>query len=159
MCVTPVRDALLARTRSTWIMDKMTARNDSPVEDYVASLEDEQTAKDSLVLIDMMRRISGHEPKMWNVGTFGFDSYHYKYDSGREGDGHAIGFYPRKGKTTVFLMDGTARHAELLAQLGKHTTTGYCVYINRLSDIELSILEQIVQESYAYIKSQSQDGP
>jgi len=77
----------------------------------------------------------------------------------REGDGHVIGFYPRKGKITVYLMDGTARYSELLAKLGKHTTTGYCVYIKRLSDVELPILEQIVQQSYEYIKSKSQDGP
>jgi hypothetical protein len=129
------------------------SRNDSSVKDYIASL-DEQTAKDSLVLIEMMQRISRHKPKKWNAGTLGFDSYHYKYDSGREGDGHVIGFYPRKGKITVYLMDGTARHSDLLAKLGKHTTTGYCVYIKRLSDIDLLVLEQIVQESYEYIKSQ-----
>ena len=125
----------------------------SEVKDYIASL-DEQTAKDTHVLIEMMQRISGHKPQKWNAGTLGFDTYHYKYDSGREGDGHVIGFYPRKGKITVYLMDGTARHAEMLARLGKHTTTGYCVYIKRLSDIDLPILEQIVQQSYTYIKSQ-----
>ena len=129
------------------------SQNDSSVNDYLASL-DEQTLKDSHVLIEMMQRISGHSPKKWNAGTIGFDMYHYKYDSGREGDGHVIGFYPRKGKITVYLMDGTARHAELLAKLGKHTTTGYCLYIKRLSDIDLPILEQIVKQSYAYIKSQ-----
>src|SRR6185369_1689332 len=139
-------------------MDKMSAKNDSSVKVYLASL-DEQTVKDSLVLIEMMQRISGHKPEKWIVGTIGFDTYHYKYDSGREGDGHVIGFYPRKGKITVYLMDGTARHSELLAKLGKHTTTGYCVYIKRLSDIELPILEQIVQKSYQYIKSKSKDGP
>src|SRR5215217_4831917 len=140
-------------------MDKMTAQNDSSVKDYIASLDDEQTVKDSLVLIEMMQRISGHKPKKWNAGTIGFDSYHYKYDSGREGDGHVIGLYPRKGKITIYLMDGTARQSELLATLGKHTTTGYCLYIKRLSDVELPILEQIVQQSYEYIKSTSQNGP
>jgi hypothetical protein len=140
-------------------MDKLTPKNDGSVNDYIASLDGEQIAKDSLVLSEMMQRISGHEPKLWNVGTIGFDTYHYKYDSGREGDGHIIGFYPRKGKITVYLMDGTARYSELLANLGKYTTTGYCVYIKRLSDIELAILEQIVQQSYQSIKSKSQDGP
>ena len=128
------------------------------VQDFIASL-DEQTAQDCQVLIEMMQRISGHEPQLWNAGTLGFDTYHYKYDSGREGDGHVIGFYPRKGKITVYLMDGTARYSELLAKLGKHTGTGYCVYIKRLSDVELPILEQIVQQSYGYIKSTSQNGP
>lgn len=124
------------------------------VKDYIASLDDEQTVKDSLALIEMMQRISGHKPKLWNVGTIGFDTYHYKYDSGREGDSQTIGFYPRKGKITVYLMDGTVRHSELLARLGKHTTSRVCVYIKRLSDIQLPILEQIVQQSYEYIKSQ-----
>lgn len=128
------------------------------VKDYIASL-DEQTAKDSYALTEMMQRISGHEPQLYNAGTLGFGTYHYKYDSGREGDGLVIGFYPRKGKITVYLMDGTARYAELLAKLGKHATTGYCVYIKQLSDIELPVLEQILEQSYAYIKALSKHGP
>lgn len=129
-------------------------QNNTSVDDFIASLDDEQSIKDSRVLIEMMQRISGHEPKMWNVGTIGFDAYHYKYASGREGEALIIGFYPRKGKITVYLMDGTARYSELLAKLGKHTTTGYCLYIKRLSDIDLPILEQILGQSYENIKSQ-----
>jgi hypothetical protein len=125
---------------------------------YLASLDDE-TLKDSQVLIGIMRHISGDEPKIGNVATLGFDTYHYKYSSGREGDNFIIGFYPRKAKITVYLMDGTARHADLLAKLGKHTVTGYCVVIRRLDDIELPILEQILQQSYDYIKALSQSGP
>lgn len=140
-------------------MDKNNAENNSSVNKSVVSLQDEQTAKESQVLIAMMQRISGHEPKLWNVGTIGFDAYHYKYDSGREGDNFIIGFYPRKGKITIYLMDGTAHYAELLAKLGKHTTTGYCVYVKRLSDVELPVLGQILEKSYEYIKSKSQDGP
>jgi len=132
----------------------MSPPNDNLVSDLIASLGDEQTKKDSLTLVEMMQRISGHEPRLWNAGTIGFDTYHYKYDSGREGDGHVIGFYPRKGKITIYLMDGTLRFSELLAKLGKHTVTGYCVYIKRLSDVELPILEQILQKSYENIKAQ-----
>jgi hypothetical protein len=135
-------------------MDKMTAQNDRSVKDFIASLDDEQTAKDCLVLLGAMQRISGHEPKMWNIGTIGFDSYHYKYDSGREGDCQAIGFYPRRGKISVYLMDGTVRYSGLLSRLGKHATSRVCVYIKRLSDVELPVLEQIVEQSYKYIKSQ-----
>ena len=133
-------------------MDDITAQNNGSAGDYIASL-DEQVAADSDVLLAMMHRISGHEPKMWNAGTIGFDTYHYKYDSGREGDCYIIGFYPRKGKITVYLMDGTARYAELLAELGKHTTTGYCLYIRRLSEVDLPVLEQILRKSYEHIKS------
>ena len=128
-------------------------QNTTSVKEFIASL-DEQTLKDSKVLVEMMQGISVSNPKLWNVGTIGFDSYHYKYDSGREGDSFIIGFYPRKGKITVYLMDGTERYSELLAKLGKHTTTGYCVYIKHLSDVELPILEQIMQRSYENIKSQ-----
>jgi hypothetical protein len=115
-------------------MDTTPAQNDGAVEDYLASLDDEHTLHDSRVLIEMLRRISGHQPRMWNTGTLGFDTYHYQYDSyqydsydsyqydsGREGDGHVLGFYPRKGKITVYLMDGTARYAELLAKVGRQT--------------------------------------
>ena len=129
-------------------------QDDPLVKDFIASMDDEKMKEDCLVLVEMMQRISRHGPKMWNMGTIGFDTYHYKYDSGREGDGQIIGFYSRKGKITVYLMDGTVRYSELLARLGKHTTSRVCVYIKQLSDIQLPILEQIVQQSYEYVKSQ-----
>lgn len=99
----------------------------------------------------IMQRISGQEPKLWNVGTIGFGSYRYKYESGREGENQALGFYPRKGKMTVYLMDGTNRYSELLSRLGKQTTSRVCVYIKRLSDIDVTILEQILRQSYDYL--------
>src|ERR1700683_4189785 len=104
----------------TWYnrpMEETTSQNHRSVKDYLASLDDEQTVKDAQVLIEMMQQISGYEPELWNVGT--------------------IGFYPRKDKITVYLMDGTARYSELLTRLGKHTTSRVCVYIKRLSDVEL----------------------
>jgi hypothetical protein len=127
--------------------------HDDAVEALIAAL-DERTRADCQVLIALMQRISGHEPQVWNVGTLGFDTYHFKYASGREGDGHCIAFYPRKGKTTVYLMDGTARHSELLGLLGKHTTSRVCIYIKQLSDVQLPILEQVLRDSYANIKSE-----
>src|SRR5215217_8272679 len=96
------------------------------VQDVLASMQEESVRADTLVLLELMKRISGHEPKLWNVGTLGFDSYHYKYESGREGDCHVLGFYPRKGKLTFYLMDGTSRYVDLLAKLGKHTTSKAC---------------------------------
>jgi Domain of unknown function (DU1801) len=140
--------------RKTSVLSKgRSAQNTTSVQEFIAAL-DEQTLKDSEALIEMMQKISGSKPKLWNVGTIGFDTYHYKYDSGREGESFIIGFYPRKGKITVYLMDGTARYSELLAKLGKHTTTGYCIYIKHLGDVELPILEQIAHRSYENIKSQ-----
>lgn len=119
----------------------------------VASIKDEQTKADTRALMALMRRLSRKSPKLWNKGTIGFDSYAYKYDSGREGEGHALGFYPRKGKITVYLMDGTSRHAKLLARLGTHTTSRVCVYIKRLSDVKLPILEKILRDSYRFLKA------
>ena len=135
-------------------MDGQTPRGNDPVEDYLASIDDEPMVAESRVLIEMMQRLSGNSPTLWNVGTIGFGAYHFKYDSGREGDAQAMSFYPRKGKITIYLMDGTARYPELLARLGKHTTSRVCLYIKRLGDVDLSVLEQIVRESYDYVMSQ-----
>lgn len=135
--------------------------NTQSIKDYIAKL-DSETQDDANTLVKIMQKISGHEPKFWaggGGGTVGFDSYHYKYGTGREGDSFVVGFYPRKGKTTIYLMDGTARQAELLAKLGKHSTTGYCIYVKSLADIDLKVLEQIVKSSYQNIKSKAKDGP
>ncbi len=140
-------------TKTTGSPKNKSMQNTASVKEFIDSL-DEQTLTDSKALIEIMQRISGIKPKLWNVGTIGFDAYHYKYDSGREGDNFIIGFYPRKGKITLFLMDGTARYSDLLTKLGRHTTTGYCVYIKHLSDVELPLLEQIIRKSYENIKSQ-----
>jgi hypothetical protein len=140
-------------------MDKITSQGNHTVNEYIDSIDDERIIADSYVLIEIMQRISGHEPRLWNIGTIGFDTYNYKYDTGREGDSQIISFYPRKGKLTIYLMDGTARHAETLTRLGKHTTAGYCIYIKQLADIELPILEELLKSSYDYIKSLAQDGP
>lgn len=137
-------------------MAKLDTRDDITVEEYITSINNEQMIKDARVLIDMMKRISGQEPILWGIGTIGFGMYHYKYESGREGDAHTISFYPRKDKITFYLMDGTARYANLIERLGKHNTTKVCLYIKRLSDIDLKILEQIIRESYNNV--QSQDG-
>ena len=124
------------------------------VKDILEALGDEQTQVDTKVLVALLKRISGKTPKIWNVGTIGFDSYHYKYDSGREGDCAVLSVYPRKGKFTIYLMDGCGRHSALLEQLGKHTTSRVCLYFKKLDDLQLPVLEQILQQSYAYIKSQ-----
>jgi hypothetical protein len=123
---------------------------DQSVADVVAALDD-ASAADAAVLMDLMYRISGAEPALWNVGTIGYGSYHFRYDSGREGDAHRLGFYPRKGKLTIYLMDGTARHSEALERLGKHTTSRVCVYLKRLSDVDIVVLEGILRESYTYL--------
>jgi hypothetical protein len=139
-------------------MSEADKRKDITVEEYMASISDELVQKDARSLFEIMRRISGEEPILYGVGTIGFGTYKYEYASGRKGEAHTLAFYPRKGKITIYLMDGTKRYAELLAKLGKHTTTGYCVYIKHLSDVDIPVLTQILQESYKNIKTKSQAG-
>lgn len=140
-------------------MSKADERNDITVKQYVESLSDESLKDDTQTLIDIMKGVSGEDPILYGIGTIGFGVYKYEYSSGRKGEAHTLAFYPRKGKITVYLMDGTKRYAKSLASLGKHTTTGYCIYFKKLSDIELPVLEQIIEESFDNIKTHSQNGP
>lgn len=139
-------------------MSKADERHDITVEEYIASIDDEQVQQDTRTLYEIMHRISGDEPILYGIGTIGFGVYKYEYESGRKGEAHTLAFYPRKGKITVYLMDGTKRYADLLTKLGKHTTTGYCIYIKRLSDVELPVLTEILEASYGHITTKSQQG-
>ncbi len=139
-------------------MSEADMRKDISVKDYIASL-DGQAAEDAKVLLEMFERISGQKPILYGFGTIGFGIYKYEYVSGRKGEAHILGFYPRKGKITIYLMDGTARYGKQLAKLGKHTITGYCVYIKRLGDIDLQVLEQILRDSYEFITTEAKKGP
>lgn len=140
-------------------MSKADERNDITVDQYVTSLTDESLKADAQILMKIMKRISGEDPILYGLGTIGYGVYKYEYASGRKGEAHTLAFYPRKGKITIYLMDGTARYSSLLAKLGKHTITGYCVYIKRLEDVDVAILEQIIQQSYDTITSLSKSGP
>jgi hypothetical protein len=140
-------------------MSKEDERHDITVEQYIASLDSEPLIKDTRIMVAMMKRISGEEPILYGYGTIGFGIYKYAYTSGRKGEAHTLGFYPRKGKITVYLMDGTARYTGKLATLGKHTNTGYCLYIKQLSDIELPVLELLLEQSYKHIESLYKKGP
>lgn len=139
-------------------MSQSDERKDMTVDGYLASIGDDPVKQDAQVLLDIMHRISGENPILYGIGTIGFGVYHYEYKSGRKGDAHTLAFYPRKGKTTIYLMDGTARYAELLSGLGPHTTTGYCIYVKKLSDIELPVLTKILEASYENITTKSKKG-
>jgi hypothetical protein len=99
----------------------------------------------------MMARLSGALPKMWGPSIIGFGRYHYKYDSGREGDAPRIGFSPRKGQTVLYLIDGYSGKDAQLARLGKHKLGKSCLYIKRLSDVDIAVLEDMVAETLAYM--------
>lgn len=132
-----------------------TKLNDQNVESFLNSISDNQKREDSYTLLEMMKQATHAEPKMWGSSIIGFGSTHYKYESGREGDWFLIGFSPRKENLTLYIMGGFPQHAELLKALGKHKTGKSCLYIKRIKEIDLSILQQLIEQSLQHIVQNS----
>jgi hypothetical protein len=123
-----------------------------PVEDFLATVPDERKRQDARTLIALMSRISGEPAEMWGPSIIGFGRCHYKYESGREGEMGLIGFSPRKEALTVYLVDGIAKYDELFPRLGPHKLgKACCLYVKRLSDVDMSVLEELIQASYDYV--------
>ncbi len=118
---------------------------------FIAALADPGQQDDAQVLCAMMQRLSGHPPTMWGPSIIGFGRYQYRYDSGREGEMCRIGFSPRKGQTVLYLLDGYGDRAADLARLGRHKTGKSCLYIRRLRDIDLQVLEAMISGSLAWM--------
>lgn len=114
------------------------------VEDFIGALENKRRKADALELVDLMRDISGEEPKMWGPSIIGFGSYHYKYDSGREGDMLQVGFSPRKANLVCYIMLGFSGYEGLMDRLGKYKTGKSCLYINKLDDIDREVLRELI---------------
>ena len=123
-----------------------TIENETSVQDFLNSVKDEQKREDSFKILDMMQEISGYEPKMWGTSIIGFGSFHYKYDSGREGDMCRIGFSPRAQSLTLYMITGYSESSDDLARLGKHKTGKSCLYIKRLSDVDEDVLRDMIQK-------------
>ena len=98
---------------------------------FLSSVDNPVRQKDSFTILKLMEEITDHEPVMWGTSIIGFDTYHYKYESGREGDFFKVGFSPRKQNLTIYIMPGFKRYEELLSKLGKHSTGKSCLYIKR----------------------------
>lgn len=127
--------------------------------DFINSyVENEQKKSDSLELIKLMRKWSGFEPKMWGPTIIGFGSYHYTYSSGHEGDAPMLGFSPRKAQFSLYIYSKTEKSDALLKEFGKFKMGKACIYIKKLSDIDISILEQICKESIAYLNENHECG-
>ncbi len=127
------------------------------VKQFMQSVEHAQRQKDGYTILSMMEKISGLKPKMWGPSIIGFGSYHYKYDSGHEGDAPLIAFSPRKQKQVLYVLSGFKNQDKLLAQLGKYKTGKVCLYINKLADVDLAVLEKIIQAAWLHINEQ-EDG-
>lgn len=117
--------------------------------DFIASVEHPVRRADAEVLLEMMTRITGETPKMWGPAIIGFGEYHYRYDSGREGDFMRTGFSPRKANMVVYIMPGYTDFSTILDRLGKHKLGKSCLYINKLSDVELDVLEELIRAGLA----------
>ncbi len=135
-----------------------TTETDADVSAFIDNVADDAQRSDARWIADTMERLSGHPAKMWGPSIIGFGRYHYKYDSGREGEMCRIGFSPRKGQTVLYLVDGFPHHAELLARLGKHKLGKSCLYIKRLSDVDTGVVEELVKGSLGWMREKYPDG-
>ncbi|MCH9673776.1 MAG: DUF1801 domain-containing protein [Gammaproteobacteria bacterium] len=121
--------------------------------DFLETVEHPGKRHDGLVLLDLFGRITGWQPRMWGPSIVGYGRYHYRYDSGREGVSLVTGFSPRKSALSIYIMPGYRDMSAMLARLGKHKIGKSCLYINKLADVELTVLEQIVEEGIAYMRN------
>ena len=127
--------------------ENKTKKTEASVEEFLNAVEHEGKRKDSFTILEMMKDITGEEPKMWGSSIVGFGSYHYKYASRREGDMPITGFSPRKQSLTLYIMPGFDAYESLLGKLGKHKLGKSCLYINKLADVDLKVLRELVMQS------------
>ena len=129
-----------------------TKENDHSVIEFIESVESEKKREDAYRLLDLFTETSGYEAKMWGTSIIGFGSYHYKYDTGHEGDVPLVGFSPRKARFSIYLATGDTEREELLEKLGKHKAGKGCIYVNKLQDINSDILKQLINQSIDFLK-------
>jgi Domain of unknown function (DU1801) len=132
--------------------ENKTKATSKDVNKHIAAIANEEQRSDCLALLKLLSKITNEKPKMWGPSIVGFGSYHYKYESGREGDSCLTGFAARGKDVVVYLVADSANHARLLGKLGKHKIGKACLYIRRLSDIDITVLEQLVSGSIAEIR-------
>jgi len=124
------------------------------VPDFIHEFADtEQKRKESFEFLELFRKISGYEPKMWGPSIIGFGSYHFKYKSGHEGDAPLVGFSPRKAAISLYVFTGLESHKYLLENLGKFKMGKACIYVKKLSDIDLQKLGTLIKETINYLQT------
>jgi len=133
--------------------NKTKATNIDP-KDFVAAVEPEKKRADAKILLDFFKRVTGLEPKMWGPSIIGYGRYYYKYESGREGEMLMTGFSPRKQNLVMYIMPGYRAEAmqNKLGRLGKHKLGKSCLYINKLADVDMDVLEEIVLDGVDYMR-------
>src|SRR5688500_4404017 len=121
--------------------------SDASVEGFLNGIKDDTKRDDAFQILEMMKKVTKNEPKMWGTSIIGFGDYHYKYESGREGDYFLTGFSPRKQNLTLYILGGFDEHGELLNKLGKYTLRKGCLYIKNLEDVDPKVLKELVARS------------
>ncbi len=134
-----------------------TKETDRSVEAFLAAIPEAEMRKDCQVIAQIMERVVKTKPKMWGDSVVGFGTYHYRYASGREGDWYLTGFSPRKNALTLYIMAGFTQYDAFMDKLGKYKTGKSCLYVKRLSDIDLSVLEELIEASADYVSKQYPD--
>jgi hypothetical protein len=132
--------------------DAKTKPTKASVSEFIAKVENPVRRKDAETALSIYQAITGVAPKMWGPSIIGYGSYHYKYDSGREGDMCAGGFSPRSSSMVFYIMGGLPETDPLFKRLGKYRMGGSCLYVNKLSDVDVGVLGQIIAKSWAYMK-------
>jgi hypothetical protein len=122
------------------------------VTDYLDAIPDEKRRRECYTVLELMKKVAQEEPRMWGDSMVGFGSYHYKYASGHEGDAFLTGFASRKNALTVYILAGFEGYSELMAKLGTYKTGRSCLYIKKLEDIDLAILEKLVSQSVEHMR-------
>ncbi|WP_174615053.1 DUF1801 domain-containing protein [Virgibacillus ihumii] len=129
-----------------------TKPNDESVIDFIEQVESPKKREDAYRLLDIFTETSGYEATMWGPSIIGFGSYHYKYSTGHEGDAPLVGFSPRKARFSLYFATGDTDRENLLGKLGKHKAGKACVYVNKLADIDVEILKDLIRRSITFLR-------
>ncbi|WP_226086526.1 DUF1801 domain-containing protein [Mesobacillus sp. S13] len=132
--------------------DLKTKENDNSVIEFIENVDSPKKREDAYRLLDIFTETTGYQAKMWGPSIIGFGSYHYKYDSGHEGDAPLVGFSPRKAKISLYFATGDTDREALLKEFGKHTSGKACVYINKVADIDVEVLKALINQSVVFLK-------
>lgn len=124
--------------------ENKTRPSDESVDAFLAAVEPERKRDEARQLDALFRRVTGWNPVMWGPSMIGYGAYHYRYESGREGDMLATGFSPRKAKHSIYILPGYEDYPEIMGRLGKHATGKSCLYVNKLADIDLDVLAELI---------------
>ncbi|WP_019414040.1 DUF1801 domain-containing protein [Paenisporosarcina sp. TG20] len=129
-----------------------TKETESSVLEFLEKVENLKKREDAYKLLDIFTETSGYQAKMWGPSIIGFGTYHYKYESGHEGDAALVGFSPRKAKISLYFATGDNKREELLKNFGKHSKGKACVYINKVADIDVEVLKALINQSVRFLK-------